>query len=148
MARRAPAAASPKETCVIARGSLPTPLIPHKAPVPSQLEYKQVDAAEFVGSMQDPDAPKNQWPKLPAAQVHASRQQILALAQKWDDKQTLCMIPASEVDCSEAVGAFCIPNRLMLNPTVINSRNLRYLVFTKSLAREYIACGISTMSPG
>ena len=44
-----------------------------------------------------------------------------------------------------AVGAFCIPknqNRLMLNPTVINSRNLRYLVFTKSLAREYIACGI------
>ena len=41
-AERPPAAASPKETCVIARSSLPTPLIPHKAPIPSQLGYKQV----------------------------------------------------------------------------------------------------------
>ena len=72
--------------------------------VASRILPELPDAAEFVGSTQDPDTlmlPKNQWPKLPAAQVHASRQQILALAQKWDDKQALCIIPASEVDCSE-----------------------------------------------
>ena len=143
------------------------------APLPNNLGYKRVDASRVRwdhspsfdptpfpsdhvvrAAFQDPDTlrlPSSQWPKLPPAQVHGARDQILALAKKWDDKQALCVIPAGEVDHSEAVGLFCVPknqnyDRLILNPTTMNSRSLKYSVFTKLLAPGYIACGI-TLKP-
>ena len=98
----------------------------------------------------DPDVlrlPRDQWPRLPPAQVHGTREDILALAEKWDRKQALRLIPVSEIDPSEAVGAFCIPkntdfDRLILNPTVVNSRCCKYANFTRYLAPGSLACGI------
>ena len=84
-------------------------------------------------------AAPDEWPKLPAARVHADRHELLALAAKWDSFEALQLIPVGLVDEHEACGCFCIPkdsefDRLILNPTVINSRTKPYANFTKSLA--------------
>ena len=79
------------------------------------------------------------WPTLPAAQVRCSRTELIALAQKWDSVGALKIVPCDSVDPHEAVGLFAICkdrdwDRLILNPTVVNSRNHGYSHFTKYLA--------------
>ena len=142
---------------------------PATATLPSGIGYKRVEADRVKwlhpptfdpnpfltdpivkAVFNDPDVlrlPRDQWPRLPPAQVHGTREDILALAEKWDRKQALRLIPVSEIDLSEAVGAFCIPkntdfDRLILNPTVVNSRCCKYANFTRYLAPGSLACGI------
>ena len=94
----------------------------------------------------DPDAlrlPSREWPKLPAAQVHATRGEILRLASKWDEHQALALVPCSEVDDAEACGCFSVPkdsefDRFIVNPSVANSRSRPYSNFTKSLAPGFL----------
>ena len=93
-----------------------------------------------------PDAlrlPSREWPKLPAAQVPASRSEILRLAGKWDDHQALALVPCSEVDDAEACGCFSVSkdsevDRFIVNPSVANSRSRPYSNFTKSLAPGFL----------
>ena len=94
----------------------------------------------------DPDAlraPSGDWPKLPAAQVHASRGEILRLAGRWDEHQALSLAPCSAVDDKEACGCFSVAkdsefDRFILNPSVVNSRSRPYSNFTKSLAPGFL----------
>ena len=90
--------------------------------------------------------PKSQWPSLPKAVVHAGRDQVLLLAEKWD-KLGACAVACSAVKPVETVGMFAVPKdadwgKLILNPTVINSRPYPYSVFTKTLAPGYLMCQI------
>ena len=87
------------------------------------------------------------WPQLPRAKVHGGRAELLKLAAKWDAVQALRLVPVSEVDPSETVGAFCVPknsshDRLILNPTTINGRSQKYSNFTKLLTPGSIACSV------
>lgn len=91
--------------------------------------------------------PKQQWPSLPKAIVHAARNDILELAEKWDTLNACQVVPCSEVREVETVGMFCVPkdadwDRLILNPTVINSRCYGYSSFTKTLAPGYLIAAI------
>ena len=83
--------------------------------------------------------PPESWPSLPAAQVRCSRSELIALASKWDSVGALKIIPCDSIDAHEAVGLFAICkdrswDRLILNPTVVNSRKHGYSHFTKFLA--------------
>ena len=90
----------------------------------------------------DPDvlrAPSHEWPVLPPAHVHATKQQILELATKWDEHHALKIVCCSEVCAEEAVGCFCVPkdsewDRFILNPVVVNSRTKAFSHYTKFLA--------------
>ena len=87
------------------------------------------------------------WPSLPPAKVHGQLEELLALAAKWDAVQALRLIPVGEVDAAETVGAFCVPknathDRLILNPTTVNSRSRKYSNFTKLLTPGSIACSV------
>ena len=94
----------------------------------------------------NPDAlrrPKSDWPKLPRAKVHADRQQVFELAQKWDALQACRLVRCREVPAGEAVGIFAVPkdsefDRLILNPTVVNSRCFPYASYTKTIAPGYL----------
>lgn len=75
--------------------------------------------------------PQSEWPRLPKAKVHADRQQVYRLAQKWDALGACQLAACSEIKPVEAVGIFAVPqdsefDRLILNPTVINSRCYPY----------------------
>ena len=79
------------------------------------------------------------WPKCRPAHVNCSRQQLLKLAAKWDDVGALRIVPAEQVNESELVGLFAIPkdrefDRLIIDPTTINSRCQGYSNFTRLLA--------------
>ena len=90
----------------------------------------------------DPDTmrlPESEWPKRTRARAHCSRAQLLALALKWDQLGACRLIPCSEVLEKEAVGLFAVAkdaeyDRLIVNPTVINSRMRGYSNFTRTLA--------------
>ena len=83
--------------------------------------------------------PSTDWPKCRPAHVNCSRQQLLKLAAKWDAVGALRIVCAEQVDESELVGLFAIPkdrefDRLIIDPTTINSRCQGYSNFTKLLA--------------
>ena len=91
--------------------------------------------------------PKDTWPALPKAIVHADKSEILELAGKWDSLDACRVIECSQVASIETVGLFCVPkdaqwDRLILNPTVINSRCFGYSAFTKTLAPGYLITSI------
>ena len=94
----------------------------------------------------DPDVlrrPPDDWPKLARAKVHASREEVLRLASKWDALRACRLVPCSRVNPHEAVGIFAVPkdaeyDRLILNPTVINSRCYPYSAYTKTIAPGYL----------
>ena len=96
--------------------------------------------------------PESAWPKLPPAQVHASRDEVLKLAAKWDAHSALAIFPASSVHPGEQVGLFCIPkdaewDRLILNPVVVNSRTASYSRFTRLLAPGQLLSLLHLPSP-
>ena len=79
------------------------------------------------------------WPKLPGARVQCGRDELLALARRWDSLGACELVPASAKNFDEAVGMFSIPkdskyDRLIINPTVINSRMFKVSDATKTLA--------------
>ena len=106
------------------------------------------DASQFLtdpvvkAAYNDPNIlklPEQDWPKTRAAKVHCSRSELLKLAAKWDQVGALRLTPCSMVNEQEAVGLFAITkdrdfDRLIINPTVINSRSKGYSNFTKYLA--------------
>lgn len=91
---------------------------------------------------EDPDVlrlPQNQWPVKRKARVHCSRSELLKLVKIWDVHGSLALIPCEQVPQEETVGIFAVPkdhqyDRLIINPTVINSRMMGYSHFTKKLA--------------
>eukprot|EP00438_Fugacium_kawagutii_P022150 Skav235748 [mRNA] locus=scaffold803:24495:31367:+ [translate_table: standard] len=83
--------------------------------------------------------PPHEWPKRPAAKVHASKSELLALAKKWDDLEACFLVKCSDVAPGEHCGLFSVSkdeeyDRLILNPTVLNSRMKTSNVYTRTLA--------------
>ena len=75
----------------------------------------------------------------------ASDQKLLQLAQKWDDLGACRLVTCDSVRRDEAVGIFAVSkdqqyDRLIVNPTVINSRQFSYTNFTKTLAPGALIC--------
>ena len=91
------------------------------------------------------------WIKKPAGRVHCSKQEVLKLAKKWDQKGACRIFPCSTVCHEEAVGIFAVGkdavwDRLILNPVVINGRMKSYSNYTKSLAPGCLI-GLVQLSP-
>ena len=90
----------------------------------------------------DPDIlrlPQNQWPHKRRARVQCSRPELLKLVKIWDAYGSLALVPCEQVSTEETVGIFAVPkdhqyDRLIINPTVINSRMAGYSHYTKKLA--------------
>ena len=97
-------------------------------------------------AFEDPDVlrrPEHTWPKLPRAKVHASRNEVLSLARKWDELGACRLVCCNQVKTIETVGIFAVPkdetyDRLILNPAVVNSRSYPYARFTKTIAPGYL----------
>ena len=88
---------------------------------------------------------KSDGPWMARAQVHCKRSELLQLAQKWDSLGARRLIPCDNVRREEAVGLFAVSkdqqyDRLIVNPAVINSRQLSYTNFTKTLAPGALVC--------
>ena len=89
----------------------------------------------------DPNALKlkeSSWPRIPRAQVHCSRAELLQLATKWDQHKALRLVPCKAVPFHETVGCFAVSkdssfDRFIINPVVANSRTQGLSKFTKLL---------------
>ena len=89
-----------------------------------------LDDGELRAAYLDPEVlrlPRDQWPPLPRAKVHASPQEFLQLLRKWDAVGALSLLPAASTDADERCGMFPVYkdedfDRLILNPTVVNPR--------------------------
>ena len=88
---------------------------------------------------------------LQPAQVHASRAEILKLAETWDAKGCLSLFPVDALRKDEAVGAFAAPKDSeydrLINPTVVNSRMATVSEQTRTLAPGSMLCLIG-LDPG
>ena len=81
----------------------------------------------------------SQWPPRPAAKVHCSRQELLRVASKWDALNAVKVTPASALPWDECVGLFSVSksaahDRLIINPTVANSRSHTITHYSRTLA--------------
>ena len=132
-------------------GKIKLPNVSNKPVIASRIKWKNppsfdprpylvdpVVAAVFDG----PDVlrlPQNQWPTKRKARVHCSRPELLKLVKIWDAYGSLALVPCEDIPTDETVGIFAVPkdhqyDRLIINPTVINSRMAGYSHFTKKLA--------------
>ena len=139
------------ESCSHIPSQLSMPLSLNKPVVADRIKWKHparfnpkpylldpVVAAVF----DNPDAlrlPVADWPSKRKAKVQCSRQELLKLMKVWDAHDALTLFPCSEIDPHEAVGLFAVPkdqhfDRLIINPTVVNSRMASYSHYTKGLA--------------
>ena len=87
--------------------------------------------------------PERDWPALPRAKVHADKEQVFALAVKWDSLGACSLVSCDTVNPRESVGIFAVPkdaefDRLILNPTMVNSRSYPCVSFTKTIAPGYL----------
>ena len=83
--------------------------------------------------------PVNEWPKSIPGKVHCSKQELIALAERWDKLGACKIFDAKGIDWHECVGLFCVPkdeefDRLIINPKAINSRMHTISEATKTLA--------------
>ena len=81
----------------------------------------------------------SQWPSRSAAKVHCSRQELLRMASKWDALNAVKVTPASALPWDECVGLFSVSksaahDRLIINPTVANSRSHTITHYSRTLA--------------
>ena len=91
---------------------------------------------------EDPDVltlPQNLWPSKRRTRVQCNRSELLELVKIWDAYGSLALVPCEDVPKDETVGIFAVPkdhqfDRLIINPTVINSRMAGYSHYTKKLA--------------
>eukprot|EP00971_Amphidinium_carterae_P323417 6427320-Amphidinium_carterae.1 len=79
--------------------------------------------------------------------VHASRGELLKLLGKWDKAGVLRVVPASTVDRMVRLGLFTVfkdhdYDRLILNPSVRNSRCRQLSLYTKFLPAGYLLCAL------
>lgn len=97
-------------------------------------------------AFEDPDFLRrleSAWPSLPRAKVHASREEVSALAAKWDELGACQLVCCNNVRSIETVGICAVPTdqdygRLIVNPTVVNSRSFPYSSYTKTIAPGYL----------
>ena len=90
---------------------------------------------------EDPETlrlPEDQWPHRGPATVHATKTELLRLAEKWDALGACRLVKCSDVGAGEHCGMFAVYkdeeyDRLILNPTVLNSRMKTTNKFTKTL---------------
>ena len=81
----------------------------------------------------------SQWPARAPAKVHCSRQELLRMASKWDAFGAVKITPASALPWDECVGLFSVSksaahDRLIVNPTVANSRSHTITHYSRTLA--------------
>ena len=113
------------------------------------------DASAFLvdpvakAAFHDPDVlrlPPELWPSVPKARAHASKSELLKLAQGWDRVGALHIFREDEIsDPKECVGLFTVPkdesfDRLILNPVVINSRMQTMNTFARFLSHGSQFC--------
>ena len=139
------------------------PNINNKPVIASRIKWKHppsFDARPFlldpiVASVYDnPDSlrkPAYQWPNKSKARVHCKRSELLELMKIWDAHGSLALFPCNEVDPQETVGLFAVPkdenfDRLIINPTVLNSRTMPYSNFTRKLAPG-VLLGLLSLKP-
>ena len=51
--------------------------------------------------------PRELWPKGRPAKMSIAKDELLALAKRWDDLGAIRLLPAEEKPWDEAVGIFC-----------------------------------------
>lgn len=83
--------------------------------------------------------PASSWPKRPKALVRCSKSELLKLAKKWDKLGACRLVACDEVNEDEPVGLFAVGkdadwDRLIINPTTINSRQYSYSNYTRAPA--------------
>ena len=81
----------------------------------------------------------SQWPVRTPAKVHCSRQELLRMAAKWDNLGAVRITPADALPWDECVGLFSVSksaahDRLIVNPTVANSRSHTITHYSRTLA--------------
>ena len=138
-------------SCEYTPSTIKMPNTTNKPVIASRIKWKHPPSFDprpylldpVVASVFDnPDSlrlPEYLWPNKPKARVHCSRPELLRLMKIWDAKGSLALFPCSAVREDETVGIFAVPkdedyDRLILNPTVLNSRMTPYSNFTKKLA--------------
>ena len=89
--------------------------------------------------------PSDQWPRMTPAKLHCSREELLRLGRKLDEFGAVRVFDASLVNWPEAVGLFCVSksathDRLIINPTVCNSRSYTVSRYSKTLAPGSLLC--------
>ena len=97
-------------------------------------------------AFKDPDVlrkPATDWPAKRRARVHCDRAELKKLAEKWDKLGACALIPVHCVPEDEAVGLFAVNkdseyDRLIVNPTVVNSRMYGCNTYTKTLAPGHL----------
>ena len=146
---------SDHQECVRSAPSTRENICPAKEVVASRIKWKlgpRFDPRPYLSdpvvraAYDDPDVLRkdpSQWPVLPRAKVHCSKSELLALAAKWDALGACCLIPTHSVPREEAVGLFAVSkdtefDRLIVNPTVINSRMHGRNAFTKTIAPGHL----------
>ena len=139
---------------------LPVDVQACKPVVASQIKWKYAptfDPTPFLkdplarAAFEDPNAlrlPPSEWPRVPKARVHATRDELIKLARVWDRVGALRIFRQDEIsDVTEGVGLFCVPkddqyDRLILNPVVVNSRMLSLNTYTKLLGHGAQLCSL------
>ena len=69
---------------------------------------------------------ESSWPRIPRAQVHCTRAELLRLAAKWGQHKALRLVPRKAVPFHETVGCFAVSKHssydsFIINPVVANS---------------------------
>ena len=139
---------------------LPVDVQACKPVVASRIKWKYAptfDPTPFLkdplarAAFEDPNAlrlPPSEWPRVPKARVHATRDELIKLARVWDSVGALRIFRQDEIsDMTECVGLFCVPkddqyDRLILNPVVVNSRMLSLNTYTKLLGHGAQLCSL------
>ena len=86
-----------------------------------------------------------EWPKLPGAVMHIDDDNLFALLRKWDAVGSLRLFAYSKADFDyrELCGMFPVykdeqRDRLILNPTVVNSRRRGSSLYTRQLGQGFM----------
>lgn len=139
------------------------PNVTNKPVIAKRIKWKHppaFDARPFLvdpvvaAVYENPDSlrmPSYQWPNKSKARVHCQRKELFELMKIWDAHGSLALFPCSEIDPQETVGLFAVPkderfDRLIINPTVLNSRMMPYSNFTRKLAPG-VLLGLLSLGP-
>ena len=139
------------------------PNITNKPVIAKRIKWKHppaFDARPFlvdpvVAAVYDnPDTlrtPSYLWPNRSKARVHCDRPELLELMKVWGAHGSLALFPCHEINPQETVGLFAVPkdenfDRLIINPTVLNSRMMPYSNFTRKLAPG-VLLGLLSLNP-
>ena len=146
-----PPDSAPHSDCVFETAKVTVKPVGSKPVVASRVKWEyppSFHAERFLSdplcqsAFEDPEvlrkAPED-WSKSVPAKVHCSKSELLELASRWDKLGACELVSKHEINWDEAVGLFCVPkdakhDRLIINPTVINSRMHSLNDATRNLA--------------